>query len=380
MAISEIMAKTKQKIGEFEMNITSITKAKKLLQHQLNILWKNPKMAELVPPLMIWGPPGIGKSTFIRNLCLENNIGFIDVRLAQREPVDIRGLPVPRDDKQGIDWIVSSEWPRSDVEGTPERGIILFDEITAADSTLQVAAYEFILDRRLGQLYQVPEGWYIVAAGNRTGDAAVARTMSSALANRFCHLEVGSNSASWLEWALMKNLDPRVTGFIRYMPQRLFSMEGNKERGWPSPRSWERVAMELELANENDLEQDLLHLIVEGLVGEGVAVEFMAFMQWSEKIPDISKMLSGEIKVTIPKRPDQRYAMLSAIIHNIRQHENPVNQINGLFDIMLKFPNDWTQLLYHDITLVMDSNDEFIESLFEHEKYEELENRIVIDV
>jgi hypothetical protein len=329
---------------------------------------------------MIWGPPGIGKSTFIRNLCKENDIGFIDVRLAQREPVDIRGLPVPRDDKQGIDWIVSSEWPRAGVDGTPEKGIILFDEITAADSTLQVAAYEFILDRRLGQLYQVPEGWYIVAAGNRTGDAAVARTMSSALANRFCHLEVGANSVSWLEWALINNLDPRVTGFIRYMPQKLFSMEGNKERGWPSPRSWERVAMELELANEKKLDDDLLHILVEGLVGEGVAVEFMAFLQWSGKIPDIGKMLSGEIKPTIPKRPDQRYAMLSAIVHNIRQHDDPVTLINGFFDVMLKFSNDWVQLLYHDITLVMDSlgNDEFTEALMEHPRHEELENRIVL--
>ena len=76
------------------MNTTSITKAKQILQHQLDILWDNPEKAEVVPPLMIWGPPGIGKSTFIRNLCKENNIGFIDVRLAQREPVDIRGLPV----------------------------------------------------------------------------------------------------------------------------------------------------------------------------------------------------------------------------------------------------------------------------------------------
>ena len=98
------------------------------------------------------------------------------VRATAASPVR---LPVPRDDKKGIDWIVSSEWPREEDEDTPERGIILFDEITAADSTLQVAAYEFILDRRLGQLYQVPDGWYIVAAGNRTGDAAVARTMSS---------------------------------------------------------------------------------------------------------------------------------------------------------------------------------------------------------
>ena len=62
---------------------------------------------------------------------------------------------------------------------TPEKGIILFDEITAADSTLQVAAYEFILDRRLGQLYEVPDGWYIVAAGNRTSDAVAEQCQCS---------------------------------------------------------------------------------------------------------------------------------------------------------------------------------------------------------
>ena len=363
------------------MRTTSIKKAKKLLQHQLDILWENPAKSGLVPPLMIWGPPGIGKSTFIKDLCEDNQIGFIDVRLAQREPVDIRGLPVPRDDKQGIDWIVSSEWPRLEDDETPEKGIILFDEITAADSTLQVAAYEFILDRRLGQLYEVPDGWYIVAAGNRTSDAAVARTMSSALANRFCHIEVASNTASWLEWALLSNVDPRVTGFIRFAPQKLFSMDGNKERGWPSPRSWERVAMELELAQEKNLDRDILHLIVDGLVGEGTALEFMGFLEWSEKIPDVGRMLAREIKITVPERPDQRYAMLSAIVHHVRQHETPESLVDGLFEIILSFPNDWAQLLYHDLTLVMDKEDKdlFLEELLEHPSHVELANRIVIE-
>ena len=362
------------------MKTASVSKARAVLQHQLEILWDNPERAGVVPPLMIWGPPGIGKSTFIRNLCEESDIGFIDVRLAQREPVDIRGLPVPRDDKQGIDWIVSSEWPRAGVDGTPDRGIILFDEITAADSTLQVAAYEFILDRRLGQLYEVPDGWYIVAAGNRTGDAAVARTMSSALANRFCHIEVGANSQSWLDWALVNRIDPRVVGFIRYQPQRLFSMEGNKERGWPSPRSWERVAMELELATKKGLDNDLLQIIIEGLIGEGTAVEFMGFLEWTDKIPDVAKMLAGQIKVTIPKRPDQRYAMLSAIVHHIREHDNPLELLNGLFAVMLKFPNDWIQVLHHDLSLAMDvdDNDEFLIAFFDHPRHEELEAKIIL--
>ena len=154
-----------------------------LVNSNLQTLWSgDEETAKAIPPVMIWGAPGVGKSTAIRELAKKLGIGFIDVRLAQREPVDMRGLPVP--DGEQVRWLVSSEWPRD-----PEsKGIIIFDELTAADKTLQVAAYEFILDRRLGDLYKVPKNWYIVAAGNRTEDRAVACSMSSALANLPAHI------------------------------------------------------------------------------------------------------------------------------------------------------------------------------------------------
>lgn len=150
-----------------------------MIRFQLKALWDTAgngewatnhkrKMSELVPPVMIWGPPGVGKSSVIRDVALDLGIGYIDVRLAQREPIDIRGLPVPKED--GVHWYISAEWPRD----KQSKGIIIFDELTAADRTLQVAAYEFILDRRLGDLYTVPDGWYIVGAGNRASDRAVA--------------------------------------------------------------------------------------------------------------------------------------------------------------------------------------------------------------
>ncbi|MBR0457695.1 MAG: hypothetical protein IJJ26_00520 [Victivallales bacterium] len=70
------------------------------------------------------------------------------------------------------------------------------------------SAYELILDRRLGDLYQVPDGWYICTVGNRIEDVAVSTTMTSALANRFMHVELGEDVEAWVHWATQHNIHP----------------------------------------------------------------------------------------------------------------------------------------------------------------------------
>jgi hypothetical protein len=361
---------------------TTVGQAKEIIEHHLQMLWRHPERANEVPPLMLWGAPGIGKSTIISDMAKELDIGFIDVRLAQREPVDIRGLPVPREDRSGVDWIVSSEWPREDQDDYNERGIILFDEITAADPSLQVASYEFILDRRLGKLYQVPPGWYIIAAGNRTSDAAVARTMSSALANRFCHLELIPKSKSWIEWALIKGLESTVIAFIRYRPELLFNMTGNRERGWPSPRTWERVSLELQLAKETSLSKAALRCIIEGLVGPGAAIEFLGFLKWAESIPDIEAMLRGDIEIEFPGRSDQRFAMVSASVHTMLESAEPEELVTGFLRFLIEIPNDWAQMAHHDLTWSLSTLERFslLEAIHENELHEKLENKIFIDI
>jgi hypothetical protein len=364
-----------------ESSATSVGEAKEIIEHHLRMLWRHPERANEVPPLMLWGAPGIGKSAIISDMAKELGIGFIDVRLAQREPVDIRGLPVPRDDRSGVDWIVSSEWPREGQEDYNERGIILFDELTAADPTLQVASYEFILDRRLGKLYEVPPGWYIIAAGNRTSDAAVARTMSSALANRFCHLELIAKSKSWIEWALIKGIESTVIAFIRYRPELLFNMTGNRERGWPSPRTWERVSLELQLAKETSLSQRALRSIIEGLVGPGAAIEFLGFLKWAESIPDIEAMLRGEIEITFPERSDQRFAMVSAAVHTVLESSEPEDLVTGLLRFLIEIPNDWAQMAHHDLSWSLSTLERFslLEAIHENGLHKKLEDKIFID-
>ena len=308
-----------------------------VLRFHLSALWAEPSQAPSLAPLMVWGPPGVGKSAVVRDLCQRESIGFVDVRLAQREPVDIRGLPVPRDD--GVHWLTSAEWPR---EG---RGIILFDELTAADRTLQVAAYEFILDRRLGDLYQVPAGWYLCAAGNRSEDHAVVTGMSSALANRFCHLEVAADIDDWVRWATTHGVHPLVVGFLRFRPALLYAPEGDLQQGWPTPRSWERVSLEMMLSERYDLAEQHLRLIIQGLVGPAATTELFAYRSWAERLPAVQAMLAGQRPVEVPSRPDQLYALCTAAVHFTQK--DPA-LLDGLLDLGLALSSDFAAMTLVD--------------------------------
>ncbi len=335
----------------------SISELKDLVRDNLTALWdqdsdirtKHSGADMMIPPVMVWGAPGLGKSTAVRELAKELGIGFVDVRLAQREPVDMRGLPVPDEDR--VKWLVSSEWPRD-----PEsRGIILFDELTAADKTLQVAAYEFILDRRLGELYSVPPGWYIMAAGNRVEDRAVSCAMSSALANRFLHVEISANASSFLSWAEENGLHPAVIRFIKTYPQHLFSQEGEDlQRGWPSPRSWERVSTMVKIAEKNN-RIDSLNYTIPGLIGAGAAVEFLAFYKtvfYMNGSIDISAALESGEPIPVPKKSDELYACCGSVAYYLetKKFGKMFQTVAGNF---LKFvgslPNDFAAMIMNDV-------------------------------
>ena len=349
-------------------NRINISQLKLLLQNTLDALWSCGTPPEKLPPIMIWGAPGIGKSSVIKELAQEYNVGFIDVRLAQREPIDMRGLPVPTDN--GVEWKVSAEWPRDDAS----KGIILFDELTAADRSLQVAAYEFILDRRLGDLYKVPDGWYICAAGNRVEDRAVSTTMSSALANRFLHVELESNADNWLDWAMQNEIHPSVSGFIRFRPGMLFNQENeNLERGWPTPRSWERVSTMMKILPDDE---NLIRHTVYGLVGERAGIEFMAFHRTAKNL-FVKEMMLGQKEIDIPKKADLRYAFCSGVIyylwHGTNDEEN-ATLLDGFFKISLELSSDFAAMMMIDA--IKSSNDsKAAVKLYTHDLFKEWEKK-----
>lgn len=323
-------------------NATSV-QAADIISQQLDLLNADPSLAHQLPPLMLWGAPGIGKSSIIQQTCQDNDIGFVDIRLSQREPIDLRGLPVPKEDH--VDWLLAGEWPRD----PNSRGIILFDEITAADRSLQVAAYELILDRRLGDLYQLPDGWLVVAAGNRMQDRAVATNFSSALANRFCHISLSADLESWSTWAVANQIHPDVIAFLRFRPECFFDMDAALEKGWPSPRSWTRVSHVITKLGER-LDETCISIMIEGLVGPAAATEFLAFRRWSQQLPDVRAMLNGELPISIPERPDQRYALCSAMAYYlwIDGLKPPKKRLQQFFAISKELSSDFATLALMD--------------------------------
>lgn len=372
------MIKMSAKHSSYLMCSNKITASelREILLMQVNGIINDVERAKKLPPILISGAPGIGKSTIVKSVADELGIGFIDVRLAQMDAVDIRGLPSIDANNNSMVWNPPSFWPRDN----NSRGILFLDELTAAPKDIQVASYQLILDRCIGDSYKVPDGWYICAAGNRVEDRAVAMTMSSALANRFMHVELTEDAEEWATWATQNNINPSVIGFIRYRPEMLFHTEGeNLERGWPSPRSWEKVSHMIDIMEQTNAKKNIVKKIVFGLVGDGAGAEFMEFYKNRSIYENILEMMLDETKeIIIPEKADQQYAFEASIIYHLWRGKDEVderNRLNGFFRIIKKLPSNFSTMAMID-AMSFDSshkkiNKDYTSILFSHPSYKD---------
>lgn len=257
-------------------------------------------------PVMLWGPPGVGKSQIVTQIGVRHQVPVIDIRLSQMEPSDLRGIPFRVGEH--VEWAVPAMLPDAVRHGT--EGILFLDEITSAPPSVSAAAYQLILDRRLGA-YQVPPGWAIFAAGNRQGDRGVTYSMPAPLANRFSHFEFDTNLDDWVAWAYANGIDERVIGFLRFRPELLFDFDpAHNPVAFPSPRSWEFAHRALAKFFDHST---LLTGALQACVGPAAGIELAAFVENLDKLPDIDAIVRGE-KVAVPREVDLQYAVAAALV------------------------------------------------------------------
>lgn len=257
-------------------------------------------------PVMLWGPPGVGKSDMIRQTGERHGAPVIDVRLSQMEPSDLRGIPFRNG--EFVEWASPAILPNAERHG--ETGILFLDEITSAPPSVSAAAYQLILDRRLGE-YEVPDGWAIFAAGNRQGDRGVTYTMPAPLANRFSHFDVDTHLDDWVAWAYQHAIDERVIAFLRFRPELLFDFDpAHNPVAFPSPRSWEFTHRSLQKFGDHG---ELLQGALQACVGPAAGIELTAFCNSLDKMPDLDDIVAGK-EVPVPDEIDLQYAVAAALV------------------------------------------------------------------
>jgi len=257
-------------------------------------------------PVMLWGPPGVGKSQMVAQIAARHAVPMIDIRLSQMEPSDLRGIPFRQGER--VEWAVPAMLP--DTERHGPSGVLFLDEITSAPPMVSAAAYQLILDRRLGD-YRLPDGWAIFAAGNRQGDRGLTYSMPAPLANRFSHFEVETHLDDWVDWAYASGIDERIIAFLRFRPELLFDFDpAHNPVAFPSPRSWEfahRALKKFEAA------PDLLPGALQACVGPAAGIELSAFITNLDQMPDLDAITRGE-PVAVPREIDLQYAVAAALV------------------------------------------------------------------
>ena len=268
---------------------------------------------DLDKPTMLWGPPGIGKSQLMRST---NHTAFIDLRLVLLDAVDLRGLPARDGDK--MRWLPVGELPHEPTE----RGILFLDEINAAEDDVMQAALGLVLDRRLGD-YEVPEGWRIMAAGNRAEDRTGARDLPSALANRFLHIDMTANLDDWVDWASTSGQMPHeLVSFLRFKTDLIHSFSPDHRRN-PTPRMWETVG---QIINDPGIEGRAEIGLIAAAVGEGPAQDLVSFLNIARSLPNVDEILVDPMAQSVPSEPAVIFATIGAICHRV-QRETAANFI-----------------------------------------------------
>lgn len=306
-------------------------------------------------PVMLWGPPGIGKSSLIHQIAEEQGRQVLDLRLAQLEPTDLRGVPMPNRDSNRAEWYLPGFWP-SRAEADTEReiqveqevkgedgkkttklvtktipvkagssptgpGVVFLDEIEKAPVSVKNASLQLVLDRMIGT-YKLPDDWAIVCAGNREEDGCFSAPLGSALANRMIHLEIQPDVEAWAAWARENGVCDDIIGFLHFKPDLLYKQ--TEDHAFPTPRSWVIASNLIQSVKAQREQKELLS----ASVGKGPASEYTVWANVYKSV-DPEAVFKGDFPDFTKKEQSFKYAVALAVAFHLRKRKGGIKKAEG---------------------------------------------------
>ncbi len=282
-------------------------------------------------PVFLWGPPGVGKSQIVAQVADSLNLPLIDVRAVLLDPVDLRGVPSIENG--------TTRWNPPDFLPKDGEGVLFLDELPQAPDSVQSSLLQLVLDRRLGE-YCLPDGWIVVAAGNRVTDGTFSRKISKALGSRFAtHLELAVDLDEWCAWAIDNQVPAEILAFVRLRPDLLHSFDPQASgNSFPCPRVWATLGR---FVGKLPVEAELPFFA--GALGDGPAVEFIGFLRLYRDLPDIDGILMDPDGADVPTSPAVLYALCGAMSRKIT-----ANNASRVFAYMRRLPTEYQVVWLRD--------------------------------
>ena len=303
-----------------ETKTVRLSEAKKYIQHHF----------KKKSPVMVWGPPGIGKSEIVESIVNDyiargKRAMLVDVRLPLWEPTDIKGIPYFDSNTGTMVWAPPAELPSEEMAKDYDIIVLFLDELNGAAPAVQAAAYQLILNRRVGA-YKLPDNVVIVAAGNRESDKGVTYRMPKPLSNRFAgHFEIRVNFDDWVEWATNNAVSSQVVGYLTAKKADLNRFDPkSSDRSFPTPRSWTFVSNLLE--DLEDFNEDEISDMIIGAIGEGTALGFIAHRKTVGLLPDPRLILKGQVKDLKTKTISALFSLATSLAYELRDQRQEVGR------------------------------------------------------
>ncbi len=255
------------------------------------------------------GAPGIGKSQLIHQIGEKYGYKVIDIRLAQMSEVEIAGLIYPNESRTKTVWLAPEILPDEKRDG--EKTLLLLDEITSCSKRVQVAAYQLILDRRIGQ-YKLPEGTFVIGLGNREDDDGVYIHLAGPLADRFEIHYLEPDFEGWKnDFALKNNVHPLVVGYLTFKPTALHTQAAEEDSMvFATPRSWVRVSDILKY--DIDVTKPVIRYKIIGNIGETEGLQFIEYCKKKGTAVTADAFINGDVYA--PTSPEEISILTEAIV------------------------------------------------------------------
>lgn len=319
------------------------------------------------PAVFLKGSPGIGKSDAIKELKknleikTQKEVNLIDIRLILFNPVDLRGIPIANKEDMTATWLKPDIFNLKEDDNTIN--LLFLDELTSCPKSIQAAAFQIALDKKIGE-HKLPSNTFVIAAGNKDSDNAVTNQMPSALVNRFIHFEIANNVNSWLEWATENNINSEIISFIKKYPSMLNNECYDNQQTLVTPRSWERLSKMLNILG-GSIEDNLK--MVQAILG----TEMTRLLLIKNKFYLYEDIIEDN-QIEIPTEIEQLEQLTSLLENNINDYYNDINKVNQVLKIISELPIEFGIRVFRLISKEIDDSID----LTKNEQYKKFIDRL----